>query len=208
MHVNFNNKEYNLHIVNKSNFELYESFLDDINICNSELIKQSYEKVSYLSLDEDGYFGFFVTDLDNSTIFMSIIININCNQISNKLTADMLNNIDINNSVEIILVCSNEMKRKRGLATYMMNKMITQFIPSFLPNCKHILLYVANRERNENATNFYINLNFGFVKENEKIMIYNYQNGGKWKGKRRRKYTIRKCKKIKKYKYKSSGKYK
>jgi hypothetical protein len=57
--IKINNSNYNLHIINKYNYDLYMNLLLNNFICDTNFISNSYEELSYMSLEEDGYVGFF-----------------------------------------------------------------------------------------------------------------------------------------------------
>lgn len=172
MEVVYNNEKYKIHIVDKTNYHLYSNILDNIKICNREFISISYENLSYHSLEEDGYIGIFITDITNSIVYMSLIIDLYCRQIKGKLD----NSNKINNSVEIVILCSNTINRIQGLTRYFLQNIITTFIPYYKPNLEQILLYIANGENNINAMKFYKEFGFHILQEN--IMNYSYKKGG------------------------------
>lgn len=101
MNVNINNSMYNLHIIDEHNFDKYEKVLSKVEICDRNYISQFYEKTSYEVLD--GYIGFLLTDVNNINIFNTCIIDVNCSQIKENTNYE----IDINDSVEIVLLCAN-----------------------------------------------------------------------------------------------------
>lgn len=124
MNITFDNLKYNIHTVDKNNYSFYNNILDleHLNICNKNVISKSYEFFSYASLEEDGYLGFFITDLLNDiNIYASLIVDINCSQIREKV----YDNID--NSVEVVLLCSNFNKRISGLTSVFFEFVIKKY---------------------------------------------------------------------------------
>ena len=182
MNISLNNSNYNLHIIDENNYNVYEPFLSNTFICNKDYISKSYEKLSYESLELDGYYGFFLTDITNKQIFVSTIIDIECSQIK-----ENLNTIDTSNSVEIVLLCANYAFQIPGLTQSFFRLLINNYIPKYKPNIKTLLLKVAEgSDNNSRAYNFYSKIGFTLINKN--IMKYNYKIGGKRKRKTNKKY--------------------
>jgi hypothetical protein len=186
MNVIINDKPYNLHFVNKKNFAKYESLLDSTYICDKKFITSSYENLSYNSLGEDGYLGFFISNTDNTIIYASIVIDLNCSQIRDKLETEE----SLDNAVEIVLLCSNSLERIPGLTTQFFRNIINNVLPRYKLGIERILLYVARGEINPGAISFYTNLGFRTIDRN--IMEYRYNRfGGKIKRRKSKKYSRR-----------------
>lgn len=183
MNILIDNKNYNLHIIDEKNFNKYENYLNKISICNSSYISSSYEKLSYTLLELYGYIGFILTDVTNVNVFISCIIDIDCSQIK-----ENVENIDLYDSVEIVLLCSNYELRIPGLTKTFFNIIIQNYIPKYKPDIKNLLLKVAQgTNKNVRAYNFYLTIGFKIL--NKSIMIYNYNTVG---GKKRRKVYTKK----------------
>jgi hypothetical protein len=197
--ITFNNILYNIHIVNEQNYELYEKKLDKMYICDNKIISKGYENLSYSSLSEDGYIGFFISNTNNSIIYSSLIVDLNCSQISNKIDEN------VDNSVEIVLLCSDTKNRVKNLTTYFFNYIINNVINQYKPNVNNILLYVSKGDSNQHAINFYNKNGFESIENN--IMKYSY-SGGKNKSMKKsmkkliEKYKNKLNKSTKKYKNK------
>lgn len=183
MNVNINNSMYNLHIIDEHNFDKYEKILSKIEICDRKYISQFYEKTSYEVLELDGYVGFLLTDINNMNLFNTCIIDVNCSQIKENTNDE----IDINDSVEIVLLCANYKMSVSGLTKSFFDIIIDSYIPQYKKNVKKILLKVAKNEDNNRAINFYLKI--GFTPLIANIMIYNYKNVG---GKKRHQYNSKK----------------
>ena len=183
MNILIDNKNYNLHIIDEKNFNNYKNYLNKISICNSSYISSSYEKLSYTLLELYGYIGFILTDVTNVNVFISCIIDIDCSQIK-----ENVENIDLYDSVEIVLLCSNYELRIPGLTKTFFNIIIQNYIPKYKPDIKYLLLKVAQgTNKNVRAYNFYSTIGFKIL--NKSIMIYNYNTVG---GKKRRKVYTKK----------------
>ena len=171
MEITFNKKKFLLHIVNEDNFLQYSQMLTNINICDKKFITKSYETMSYEVLEDEGYYGFFITDLTNHKLYCSCIIDINTNQITNKIT-EKIKNYSTANSVEITLLCSNKLERIYGLTKYLLNEVITKFIKIYKPQTDKIILSVANKLINPEAVLFYEKFGFKTIKGLDDIMEF------------------------------------
>ncbi len=189
MEITIKEDKYNLHLIDKNNYELYETKLNNTQICGREFISSGYEELTYFALSEDGYIGFFLTDLTNSIFYVFIIFDLQCSQIKDKLSSYE----SFENTVEIVLICSNSINYVKGLATIFLKKILSEYIHYFMPNAKHILLFVAMRDKNIRAVDFYEKIGFKEIEPN--IMKYDYVLGG---GKKLRKNTKKKKRKTKK----------
>jgi hypothetical protein len=192
--LSFNN--LSVFIINKDNYNEYETILENVNICDRNYISNNYEKLSFLSLEEDNYTGIFIKD-ENNNINAFMIVDYNCNQIIEKINLPNLNNI-LNKSIEIMLVCSNFYLKKKGLIREMLNLLIN-FLLENNPEKNYIMLSTC--KTNEQAIKFY--KRFGFVQINNNIFIKSIiKNGGKQKCKKTKKTKKHKTKKTKNKKLK------
>ena len=136
LNIQINSNEYLLYIIDHINYSSYEHTLDKIKICDENIISDSYESLSYKSLQFEGYIGYFLSNTEKTTIYTSAIIDLNCSQIRDKIPS-----YDFNYSFEIVLLCSNVMSRVKGLTSFLMKKIINYFIHN--GTYEHIYLYVA-----------------------------------------------------------------
>lgn len=202
--INFNGTEYKLHVVNNENYELYENTLETLNICDPIYVSNDYENLSYSMLIDEpdegeeasSYLGFFISDKSSSKIYSSLIIDINCNQIREKLETinhnpeqheiydTSISSIELDKSIEIVLLCSNSKERISGLTSFFLNYIIRTVIPRLKPGTKNILLSVAQGiDKNNRAGEFYGR--FGFIPLTDSIMKFSYY-GGKRRDKSRK----------------------
>lgn len=196
MEVTFEGRQFKIHFVNKSNYNKYEVILNNLSVCDKTIISKEYEYLSYNSLDEDGYVGLFLSDIQMTKIYLSMIIDVNCSQIQDKINFD-----DFENSVEIVLLCSHYKHRIAGLATKFFLYVINSVIPNFKNGVKHILLNVAKMDKNPKAVSFYQMVGFKlFVKDS---MKYDYLSKG---GKKIKIKYVKNTKKQIKYKTKTKTK--
>lgn len=169
--IRFNDKDYNLHLVDSQNIQLYEPILKQLSVCDPNVISKSTEKLSYASLNEAGYYGFFISNTMNTVIYNSAIVDIDCSQIGDKLIDNDIDDIDIIHSVELVLLCSNLNKRVKGLTAFLLN-FIIDYVIVLNPLCQNILLYVAKGETNTTAGDFYKKIGFESLKGNFMAYIY------------------------------------
>jgi hypothetical protein len=202
INFNFNKNTYLIHVINSNNFNYYEEFINNINICNREILSKSFEQLAYNALNiEDQFIGFFLTNETNNILFSSFIIDLTCEK--NRETI-IKNGETIDNSVEITLICSNMNNHIVGLTNAFTNYVINNLVPNYKPNVRNIYLYVAGGQENLRAMIFYNKL--GFKSFDDEILVYNYlsnkggkkRNDGK-KNKKSKKKHINKRKKTKKY---------
>jgi hypothetical protein len=173
MNILIDKKPYKLHFVSKTNFNIYENQLDDIYICDTKIISNSYENLSYNLLDEEGYLGFFISNLNNTIMYSSLIVDLNCSQIKDKLDSEE----SLDNAVEIVLLCSNSKNRIPGLTTEFFKNIITKVLPVYKSGIERILLYVAKGEINPTAISFYSKLGFRRIDRNIMEYVYNRVGG-------------------------------
>jgi len=205
LNLEYNKIKYNLHIVDSTNYNIYESLLKKINICDPVFLDKTYESLSYLSIEDENSIGFFLSDTNNTNIYSSTIVDLDCN----KNKDEILNNgYLIVNSVELTLLCSNYKQRIPGLTKYFINYVISNLLKIFNPSIKYIFLHVGKGiEFNRHAYEFYVNIGFKPLSTNSpEILLYSY-NGGKNKNQKRSKskkqnklrksITNKKAKKIK-----------
>lgn len=155
-------------------------------ICDLNFLTNSFEKLSYESLEDEDFIGFFLTNKDNTSLYASLIIDLNCN-INEKVIKD--NKYNINNSIEITLLCTNKKIRVPLLTTKFAKFVISELILNIKRNSKHVFLYVAkNIENNRNAFNFYSRIGFKLLNNSDAVMVYDIEEkrGGGKKQRRRR----------------------
>ena len=180
MNFNFEDKKYNLHIVDNFNYNEYIDFFNNQFICDTNYISQNYEFLMYSILEDPGCVGFFISNKENKIIYLSLIVDIDCVQSDNI-------NVDESNSIIISLLCSNHLDRQPRLTFYFMNYFIHNLILNYKPDLKNIYLSVAKKRNNKNAIKFYTSI--GFKELNNGHMKYTFTKGGK-----KIKKTLRKCK--------------
>jgi hypothetical protein len=198
INLEYNNVPYNLHIVDSSNYDEYKYLLPKINICDPAYLDSSYELLSYSSIQDadNDFVGLFLTDANNSIAYVSMIVDLECNQYKEII---LENGYSIDNSVELTLLCSNYKQRIAGLAKYTMNYVINNVLKIYKLKLKNIFLYVGKGiETNKIAYNFYIALGFKpLLDDHPDILIYTF-SGGK---------NNKKLKKTKKYKRRYSRRF-
>jgi len=172
---NTQNNSYIIHVINNNNYNYYKTILENLNICSPEFISNNYESLSYDMLSEPGYTGFFLTDIKSTIIYSSLVADLECAQLEDKITDKNL----LENAVSIIILCSNMNKRIPKLTSSFFQFIIQKLIPKYKTNIKRILLYVTKEDDNPIAISFYKKLGFHFV-ENY-IMSTSYQGGVKRK---------------------------
>lgn len=199
MNITIDSNSYNIHVVNNRNYNFYKNILDNAYICDDNFVKKSYENLAYSALEYDGYLGFFLTDVNNSILYLSAILDFNCSQIQSKLSD--VNNINLEKAVELTILCSNTKERIYGLASKFLTIMLSDYIPSYKPDVEYVLLYVAQGLSNKKALSFYIKMGFREILPNIMEYVYTSHQGGK-----KRKYT-NKNRKNKNRKNKNTKKY-
>lgn len=194
MEIVINNETYNLHSVDNSNYDDYKELLSTTNICDKIFISNTYEELSYSMLEEPDFVGFFLTDTNNTNIYVSVVVDLTCSVIKDKYTS-----LNFTNSVEISLLCANYNNRVIGLTKFFFNLVINQYIPTYKSNIDKIYLRIAMGSTNQQAINFYLKVGFDLVEEKSSLMMYNYSKGGmhkknKSKRKKRNKKNTKKIK--------------
>lgn len=199
MNITIDSKSYNIHMVNNTNYDLYKNVLDNAYVCDDDFVKKNYENLAYSALEYEGYLGFFLTDVNHSILYVSAIFDFNCSQIQSKLN----NNINLENTVELTMLCSNTKERIYGLASNFLTIILSDYIPRYKPDIEYVLLYVAQGLSNKKALSFYIKMGFKEILPNIMEYTYTLHQGGK-----KRKYTNknRKNKNTKKYKPRNTNK--
>lgn len=182
-------KTYTIHIVDNTNYDMYSSMIEQLNICSKEFISNSYEMLSYDALSEPGYVGCFITN--NSSVFSSLIIDLHCVDIKNKLTNSSL---ITNDTVSISLLCSNMTNRIPKLTTTFVRFVINNIIRLYKPSVNQVILYVAKGKDNHQAISFYTKLGFTFIEQNIMALSLSPQGGATNRRKKHRRETIRRKK--------------
>ena len=155
----FQDKSFLLHIVSQDNYKTYEPFLMHLNICDNAVVSSSLnlEQLALSSLEEKGYYGFFVSDIEMTFINAFVIIDLNCTTTIDKIPEGI--HIDIHKCVEIVLFCSNKVKKVSNLASFLFSNVLHNFIPMFKRDCKYVLLIPADKDR-ANLERFYAKFQF------------------------------------------------
>jgi hypothetical protein len=174
MDITLNNQQYLLLIVNEDNYSQFSKLINTYTICNPTFISNSYEKMTYSLLEYDNYIGIFLLDKTKPIIYSSLVIDINCEQIEDKLETL---GYSVSESVEITLLCSNYVNHIKGLTFYFLTYVINSVIKYYKPNCKNIFLTVSKGTENEKAITFYTSIGFQPIGTN--IMMYTYKGGKK-----------------------------
>jgi hypothetical protein len=170
--INFNFKEdkYLIHVIDSNNYNYYEEFISNVNICNKKILSKSFEQLAYNALNiENQFIGFFLTNKTNNILFATIIVDLTCEK-NKEIIIEQ--NASLENSVEITLICSNENVRVVGLTNSFTNYVISTLIPNYKLNVESIYLYVAGGQENTIAMKFYNKL--GFRPFDNEILVYNY----------------------------------
>jgi hypothetical protein len=199
MDITLNNEQYWLLIVNKDNYLQFSKLINTYTICNPTFIDNFYEKMTYSLLEYDNYIGIFLLDKTKPIIYSSLIIDINCEQIEDKLETL---GYSISESVEITLLCSNYVNHIKGLTFIFFTYVINSVIKYYNPNCKNIFLTIAKGNENKKAIAFYTSIGFQTIESN--IMMYSYKGGKQSNQKKYNKniYLNRNKRKTRKYKQK------
>lgn len=164
MNITVNGNEYWLHQVDKRNAIFYSNILNKLNVCDRRAISREYEQISYDMLQEDGYIGFFISNLQQTQIYGTIIIDVDCNQVADKLPENM-----VKNTVEMVLVCSNVANKIKRVMFETMRYLLQYVVPNL--KSKHVTKHVALK--NANAIRFYTSLGFQPTQHNN-VMIYSF----------------------------------
>lgn len=196
MEITLNNHEYILLIITKHNYTRHEDLLATTKLCDRMYITDSYETLSYSTLEEDGYAGFFLFSAQSNTNVSDSTI-IHATMIVDLLFAP--------NTMKLELLCANAfIPHTPGLmaafTSYIFNELHKQS-----PSANQILLRVAQINKNARAVAFYKKLGFRHThNENEMVRLFTNVHtqmgrsaiGGRRKTKRgvsRRKYKRRRC---------------
>lgn len=176
------NDKYNIHVVTENNYNLYERFIEHANICDPIFLSKSFEQLSYASLeDSEKFIGFFLTNKNNKKLHNSMIIDLDCTK---NQEAIIEFGYELQDSVEIVLLCANDKIRISGLTTEFVNFVLENIINQYKPNVKHVFLYVAQGIKTENTRAFMFYNKLGFTslsEESPNIMVYTYKAGAKRK---------------------------
>lgn len=183
MNITINSNIYKIHMVNKTNYHMYETLLTNTNICDVVFVKKSYENLAYTALEYDGYVGFFLSNTNNTVLYVSAIFDLNCSQLQDKLDNISVQN---NHAIELTMLCSNARERISGLTSDFL-KYLLNYIPKYKPNIHRIYLYIAQGSINTRALSFYTKIGFKEIQPN--IMEYRYVHEGGKKRKQSKKYT-------------------
>ena len=156
-----------LNIVDSRNFMQYKDYLGNINICNPDFIKETYELLSYAMLQDEGNIGIFLTKHENSSF--DIVVSLIINTEPDVDMKEMLSRDTVKETlIEVILLCSNWKKR-----VYYAAKQILQVLQAvFELHNKNMILKVAKGIDNENALMFYKELGFYPIKNMKSTLLW------------------------------------
>jgi len=184
--IKINDINYNLHIITNFNYQTYGMLLEKQHICDTRFISNEYERLSYGALEDvESYIGFFLTNANNTVLYISSIVDLNCSGIKDE-------SLDVTNAVEIVLLCANYNERVIKLTENLFNLLINDYIPKYKNNVSKIFLRIAKGIDNTTAFDFYLKIGFKFITKN--LMEYTYHYGGKRNKIKRKKQTKHKCK--------------
>jgi hypothetical protein len=185
--------KYYIHIIDSNNYDKYEKFLENMNICDPYYLSKSFEGLSYGSLESESGIGFFLTDKKNTTLYASAVFDLECYKNKDIIVE---NGYDLKESIELNLLCANGKTRIPGLTTEFVEFILNNLIKSYAPNAKYVFLYVAKKKgENPKAYQFYSKLGFTPLGDSDAVMMYPFMNKG---GRRRTKRHKRKRSKTKK----------
>lgn len=202
-------------IIDYSNYDQYESWLENLSICDEDIISNSLEQLNYMILDDkhEGYIGYFVTNEHNDVI--SVIICQNYIEHDDKIPNKYKNIINNPLYFKISLICTNYNKKIKYLTLELLKFIFNNYIQSF--GKTKAILFLAKPEINQNALNFYTKFGFNLI-DDKGLMIYNNSTGGKKNKKNKSKKYIKtkksrisrknKYKKLKKSRLSRKNKYK
>lgn len=165
MEILLHGQKYLFHTIHHKNYNKYKKLLH-FTICDVKYITKTYELNAYKILEDDGFVGFFLTDLENSIIYCSIIFDLQCIQIEKYIYE---NGFTINECAVIALLCSNQKHRVRELTTYFISYILKNEIQKYKHSIEFILLNVSYGETNQRANAFYKKV--GFVSLDNNMMI-------------------------------------
>ena len=153
--ISFSGNEYVIRTMNKDNYD--EDLLEKINICDPNILDKTLEQYAYYALEED-QIGFFLTNQPNTKLYASAIIDLTCSKYAKLLER---NEINVNNSFEITLLCANKNEPvTKGLTRHFIHYIIHTLIKQYMPNPEHIVLNLGGGESNQVALRFYTGLGF------------------------------------------------
>lgn len=164
--LEFDEIEYTLYIINKKNYNQFESILETLLICDKTYISNILETSIYTSIQDGDMIGFFLIDSLNRVV-CSMVLDKKCRQ-HGEVIID--HGYFIKHSVELTLLCVNQEHRRKGLTLFFTKYIIEHFIPLLKNNVRHLFLYVAKGEKNERAYAFYKKV--GFIKLFGNHMVY------------------------------------
>lgn len=165
------NIPYNIYIIDTKNYEIYEPLLEKLNICSRDFISYGYEHLSYETLYDPGYVGFILTNNNSTIIYASLIIDLKCVDIKDKITGDIISkyNINFDNTISISILCANQNNSIPGLTNIFFKYVIDELVNTYKPAFKNILLYVSQSKLgigNPRAIKFYEKLGFRSIQDN------------------------------------------
>lgn len=170
--ISFLGNEYVIRTMNRDNYD--EDLLEKINICDSDILSKGLEHFAYYALEDD-QIGFFLTNEPNTTLYASVVIDLTCSKYAKLLEK---NEINVNTSFEITLLCANKNGPViKGLTRHFIHYIIHTRIKQYMPTPENIVLNLGGGETNQVALRFYTGLGFKkFVGRDmpPNMLIYEY----------------------------------
>jgi len=116
-------------------------------ICDPSFLAHNLEFLNYLNVDRDeGLAGLFILDSGMNPLATSVV-DFECSSVCSRLEVD-----DPTQYAELSLLCSNHTLRRSGVASALLT-LVKQLCKSL--GKQHLVLVIANNERNERARAFY-----------------------------------------------------
>jgi len=107
---------------------------------------------------------YLISDDGFKNVNAFVIVDLKCNSTKSK------HHIEVSKCAEISLICSNQKHRIKGLMTILLDKVITDLIPTAKPNCRYILL-VPSRQNRSKLEKYYEQFGFKVVEDKERYSV-------------------------------------
>jgi hypothetical protein len=167
--LEYNNQTYSIHTVSQTNYVNNANWIENIGICDRNIISIGFENISYSILSEDYGLGFFLTQLNNTNnVYSSIIFDLTCGKNEDIIIEK---EYDLTKSIELSLLCTNMNHYMPGLTMKFVNT-VFQFIKVSNPIIEHVFLYVAKGSNNPRAVNFYRKIGFQYLENDNPFVMY------------------------------------
>jgi len=147
--------------------------LTHLNICNKNVISTGYEHIALNSLEDDGYHGFFISDVNMKIIYAFVIMNEHARLIG---------------CAEIILFCANSSVRVPYLATRLLNVVIFHCIPLYIPDCTCVMLTLGTKDSTD-LHRYYSKFGFKRISNTSDEMRLNLRTQSTTMGGKKKKQT-------------------